>query len=1260
MRKLIENFLCLAVLLIALPSAHAFSLGGPIGNLGDSWQIGDLGYGLGGDLNAPKNLGEEYRRNVPYMYYAYDANFFGFYGLAGATNVDLAYATMNGVLNGYGNTPLFMVSPDKAILGTNGLYNGINITLGGSNNLDGYSVDLTEFPLEAIQYNNTMAALGLIDLKSIAMMALVEQMGLADPVRYNWTLHNIYQPPGTTCPDSTTFQVVQRNFDYLNSALNQVQYTPYVNDTLYYYSVLILNCSGPRATTVPINVDPFASLNSPVAALNSDIFGAFGFGVFNGNVNPYNYQSAGGYYVGLTRDDVAGLRYLMSATNFNTEATGVNGSRLLVTNLPAPVSLTTLPFNLLFSQSVTNDPDTLRTNYPGISILSVVTNYVVLPRTNIFAYFTNLAGPYTNRVPMSNNAAIYPAQGNTVPYTNWTPVQYGDPPILLTTLPLRPLLALAPFTDPVTLQGLYPGLLIDKVITNYLAINIETNVEPYFTNQSVLPVFNMLSNGLPYVTTLTNIYMFTNQPGPTVINYDFSRPFDTISTLDLALFSDRSVTNDPAAMVAQYPGLVINYSEAYPGFVGVTNYISYLTNTSGSPYPGVPRLVTKAVSTNFVFTTNWIHHFANVFTNHVYTNRFYRVTSIWITNVIGAPYGSPFVTVSNTKVFTTNLVSGDFFIMPTNWCGFDLRLTTPLGNPAHSFGSTNVLIYDGYGPNGSVAGSNIFAGTGNSNTFGLTQVYYGQFTNYNYSVNPGICQPVLRFGTNYSTNAIYKYEYNFINVVTNHYFTNALVWLFETNVFAQPFTNASVLKTNIVVTNYYTNLASGDFYIVPPEWCGYQIVSLLTNLIAPANIVLTNQFLGSNISYSYVRYLTYTNYTYSIRPGFCEPRLEFSTNYSTNIVTQYTYYFGNIITNNFYTNGQARVVITNISLVPGGLVGQLVTNLSTNFVFTGPDGDFTPIPPAWCDFRIIATQTVGAVYTTNTLTATNLAPPPDLGETWTQTTIYGYTNRTLLIQPYICNTTTSAPALRQGVQRAQFIRANYDSLLGQFFSPITNYYSMVKITNSQPIKEYYQRIITTPDFLMSARDQGAGGAHLVGGPHEAPVNALFSRNLPFDQSTVLPSLAGPGIIPPTTQIDFNKAGRVFINISPTFMDYTNAAAQWQWASFDGSTNPPVLYPNGTDLQNLANQIFIQVSPSTMPDGTAGVAYAPTAFTATGGQPPYVWAAPNLPALVPGMTFNSTNATISGTPTAAGVFNFNLQVTDSVNRSVNLNYSITIH
>src|SRR5882672_3605310 len=70
-------------------TAWAFALGGPIGNnpnpvsgtgaAGDVWQVSTIGYGVGGDLVAPKNLGEEYRRNAQVYYYACDASFLDYF-----------------------------------------------------------------------------------------------------------------------------------------------------------------------------------------------------------------------------------------------------------------------------------------------------------------------------------------------------------------------------------------------------------------------------------------------------------------------------------------------------------------------------------------------------------------------------------------------------------------------------------------------------------------------------------------------------------------------------------------------------------------------------------------------------------------------------------------------------------------------------------------------------------------------------------------------------------------------------------------------------------------------------------------------------------------------------------------------------------------------------------------------------------------------------------------------------------------------------
>jgi len=81
-----------------------------------------------------------------------------------------------------------------------------------------------------------------------------------------------------------------------------------------------------------------------------------------------------------------------------------------------------------------------------------------------------------------------------------------------------------------------------------------------------------------------------------------------------------------------------------------------------------------------------------------------------------------------------------------------------------------------------------------------------------------------------------------------------------------------------------------------------------------------------------------------------------------------------------------------------------------------------------------------------------------------------------------------------------------------------------------------------------------------------------------------------------------------------------------------------------------------ISPLTLPSGQVGVAYLQI-LTAS-GTPPYTWTPGALP---PGLTFTSiaNTATISGTPTTAGIYTFLLTVTDSSPSTVNFSYTITI-
>jgi hypothetical protein len=771
MRQVIKLFLWVVLLACGLQAAWGFSLIGPgIGGgvLGDAWEQPVIGYGLAGDVGTPKNIGEEYRRNTPVMYYALNENFSGFFGADGEAAVTNAFAIMN------------------------------NLT-----NMTSYSPSLSEFPLDSQHINFTATSLGLTDLKSLTLNLLVEQMGLAQPERYIWTLHDRYLPGGGKCPLDEVYLVVQRNFDITTSPLNQLQYSPFVNGTLYSYLIdeFCTTAASPDppmlAETVPFSVDPFADIYTSVASLTLD---------------------TGSYYSGLTRDDVGGLRYLLQTNNVNYE-TAAAGSDAIITNIVSqPVLLTTSNLTTLFLSAQTNDP--------------------------------------------------------------------------------------------VTLAGLFPGLIVASSSNSFVVVN-------------------------------------------------------------------------------------------------VPNIVSYVTNFNGSTAP------------TFVVATN-----------------------------------------------------------------------------------------------------------------GFTQVAETIFVD------------------------------TFANVITNGNFTN-----------------------NFAITRYSTNLM---------------------------------------LSYS--------------------------------------------------PNTPAASVTTAIGQKIGAPIGTVATNItSKSIILTNvPSGEYFLIPPGQCGWNILSTLLTNVVITTNVITEAANAN----GFIDTESIVTRFTNHTFVAQPIICTSTPSPTNLYQGINQIQFVRVpdlNLDPLTGNFLQPITNNYTMVYVnpTNSQAVVQHFQRVVTAPDILFSAED-------LATGPSDIPVVSDAARNLNFDQGTVLPGLAGPGVINPQTTITFDKVGPIFANGSLALFGLNtnqflgeldqgslfglgNDQSVLAFASFDGSTNDPIVYPNGTSIENLENQILIQISPPSLPDGTNDVAYATTTFTATGGQPPYTWSlASGSDPLPTGLTLAS-DGTLSGTPTGnpSGTYDFTLELDDSSGRTVQLNYSINI-
>ena len=93
-----------------------------------------------------------------------------------------------------------------------------------------------------------------------------------------------------------------------------------------------------------------------------------------------------------------------------------------------------------------------------------------------------------------------------------------------------------------------------------------------------------------------------------------------------------------------------------------------------------------------------------------------------------------------------------------------------------------------------------------------------------------------------------------------------------------------------------------------------------------------------------------------------------------------------------------------------------------------------------------------------------------------------------------------------------------------------------------------------------------------------------------------------------------------------------------------------------DLTTIICQT-ITVGPPSLVAGTVGSAYSQT-FTASGGTGPYTFAR-TTGTLPPGLTLSGSGA-LSGTPTAAGTFNFTVQATDSGGCTQTKAYTLTIN
>ncbi len=100
-----------------------------------------------------------------------------------------------------------------------------------------------------------------------------------------------------------------------------------------------------------------------------------------------------------------------------------------------------------------------------------------------------------------------------------------------------------------------------------------------------------------------------------------------------------------------------------------------------------------------------------------------------------------------------------------------------------------------------------------------------------------------------------------------------------------------------------------------------------------------------------------------------------------------------------------------------------------------------------------------------------------------------------------------------------------------------------------------------------------------------------------------------------------------------------------------------LSQTGSRVYALTVNGVLTITPSSLPSGTINTAYSQQ-LTASGGTGAIGWTV-SAGALPGGLTLNPTTGAITGTPTAAGSFNFTVTATDSLTQTGAQGYSLTI-
>lgn len=161
-------------------------------------------------------------------------------------------------------------------------------------------------------------------------------------------------------------------------------------------------------------------------------------------------------------------------------------------------------------------------------------------------------------------------------------------------------------------------------------------------------------------------------------------------------------------------------------------------------------------------------------------------------------------------------------------------------------------------------------------------------------------------------------------------------------------------------------------------------------------------------------------------------------------------------------------------------------------------------------------------------------------------------------------------ALRPGVNKITFLRQQFDSINQQWIR-VTNQFTDTYLTNNQPVQQSLERVVEQPDFLFSAGDTGSGNEGF----------SYFLRTGTTNwQNNGSPGALGPGVIHPPIRFTFNRFPTLFSTYDYLGSFGANPIEPIRWASFNETTDAPVIYPVETFQETNSFTVRFRIYPDT--------------------------------------------------------------------------------